>query len=150
MAAPAKAGKFTFYRAASQELAAKRPVRHYEALWRGGLPPFDCKAVANPKYCGVPDNTGSLNSGLLRNPTGASPLTTKATRRYAEGRARNRRPTTSSTSQPSRNVIAQSKAKSLRMKGSHSIEPRMDRVGISVQLLVNAMKRLSGWGIGFT
>lgn len=46
--------------------------------------------------------------------------------RQCYGCARNRRPITSNTSQPSRNGMAQSKAKSLRMKDSHSTDPRID------------------------
>ena len=52
-------------------------------------------------------------------------------RRYSQDSARSRRPSTSSTSQPSRSGMAQSKAKSLRMKDWHSIEPRIDRFSIT-------------------
>ena len=78
----------------------------------------------------IPDSSGKpqrLVSRLLRSRTGASSLATKALRCYSGDRARNRRPITSSTSHPSRNGMAQSKAKSLRMKDSQSIEPRMER-----------------------
>jgi hypothetical protein len=52
------------------------PVKNstLKPLWRGGLPPFGGEAVAKPvrEFC--------LNKcmGLLRSPTGASPLATEA------------------------------------------------------------------------
>src|SRR5476651_535752 len=129
--------------------AAPKSPNHYKTPWRGGLPPLGCAAAprhprqpkpvarelapaglrSSPKTS-IPDSSGKpqrLVSRLLRSRTGASSLATKALRRYSGERARNRRPITSSTSHPSRNGMAQSKAKSLRMKDSQSIEPRMER-----------------------
>ena len=129
--------------------AAPKSPNHYKTLWRGGLPPLGCAAAprhprqpkpvarelapaglrSSPKTS-IPDSSGKpqrLVSRLLRSRTGASSLATKALRCYSGDRARNRRPITSSTSHPSRNGMAQSKAKSLRMKDSQSIEPRMER-----------------------
>ena len=79
----------------------------------------------------VPSPTAAVepDTDVTQSVTGCIPTQSVGTiiqQRYYEGRARNRRPTTSSTSHPSRNEMAQSNAKSLRMKDSHSTEPRMD------------------------
>jgi hypothetical protein len=48
----------------------------YKTLWRGGLPPFGCAVVARLKDAYRQEKLRRFVRGLLRSPTGASPLAT--------------------------------------------------------------------------